>query len=283
MKGAAKTKGRRFPFRLEVYSGYDLLHEPMCEEGYMAFLGVLHGKVRVRVGIHTLEAEAGEIIFIPPNSLCISEAASQYAAIRIMSFHRSILTENMDSLEQELLYMLSVQARSTCFRMRDDHPLHARLAAYMQTAEEEFLSKEPCYKLPIRATVYLMMTALLRYYSTEKKDGEHAVYHNIMRMKSVLDRIESDIEGRATVSELAEELLLSPDHFSRIFRESVGATPVEYINRVRIERALVLLARSDMKTEEVARSSGFSGTSYFYRLFKGLVGMSPAEFRRQYE
>ena len=278
---SAKSVGKhRFPFHMTVRGGYERLHEPICDEGYMSFLGVLHGRVKIRIGLHELEAGEGELFFIPSSALFLTSAVSGFASVRIMSFHRSILTENMDALEQDLLYMLSLQARVTPLCFDSDHPLHAKLSAYLQTAEEEYLSKEPCYQLPIRASVYQMMTALLRYYSAEKKDDEHAVYHNVMRMKSVLDKIEDDHEGTLTVAELSSMLLVSPDHFTRIFKESLGVTPLEYINRVRIGRAMILLAKTSDPIESVAKAAGFSGTSYFYRLFKALVGTSPLAFKK---
>ncbi len=280
----AKPIGKhRFPFHMTVRGGYEKLHEPICDEGYMSFVGVLHGRVRLRIGLHELEAEEGALFFVPESTLLLTCAISGFASVRIMSFHRTILTENMDSLEQDLLYMLSLQARVTPLCFQAEHPLHGKLSAFLQTAEDEYLSKEPCYQLPIRASVYQMMTALLRYYSAEKKDGEHAVYHNVMRMKSVLDRIEADQNGSLTVAELSSMLLVSPDHFTRIFKESLGVTPLEYINRVRIGRAMILLSKTSDSIESVARASGFSGTSYFYRLFKALVGTSPLAFKKSLE
>ena len=46
---------------------------------------------------------------------------------------------------------------------------------------EEYLAKDVCYKLPIRANIYLMMTALLRYYCANKDESDRMVYHNVLR------------------------------------------------------------------------------------------------------
>ena len=273
---------RRFPFRMLVKGGYELLYDEACTEGNMAFVGVLHGSVDLRIGLHQIEAKAGDLYFVPPSALLLAEAVGGFASVRVMTFHRSILTDNMNSLEMDLLYMLGVQARVNPLAIDSEHPLHAPLSAQFQLAEEEYLAKEPCSQLIIRASVYRMMTELLRYYSAEKRDSEHAVYHNVMRLKGVLDRIDSDREGNATVAELSEMLLVSPDHFTRIFRDSLGVTPLEYMNRVRIERALVLLSSSEKGMDAIAKDAGFSGRSYFYRLFRAMVGISPLTFRKKY-
>ncbi len=277
-----KTAQRRFPFRMLVKGGFDLLYSEACAEGDMAFIGVLHGRVALRIGLHQIEAREGELYFVPPSALLLAEAVGGFASIRVMTFHSSILTDNMNSLESDLLYMLGIQARVNPLAIDGEHPLHAPLSAQFQIAEEEYLAKEPCSQLMIRASVYRMMTELLRYYSAEKKDSEHAVYHNVMRLKGVLDRIDSDRAGNATVAELSEMLLVSSDHFTRIFRDSLGVTPLEYMNRVRIERALALLSTSEQSMDAIAADAGFSGRSYFYRLFRTMVGVSPITFKKMY-
>ena len=277
-----KSSGRRFPFRMLVKGGSDLLFREACPEGEMAFIGVLHGRVALRIGLHQLVASEGALYFVPPSALLLAEAEGGFASVRVMTFHRSILSENMNSLEQDLLYMLAIQARVTPLAIEREHPLYERLSAYLQSAEEEYLAKEPCSQLIVRASIYQMMTELLRYYSGEKRDGERAVYHNVLRLKTVLDRIELDREGNATIAELSGMLLVSPDHFTRIFRDSLGITPLEYMNRVRVERALSLLAGGESVMDKIAREAGFSTRSYFYRLFRAMVGLSPLAFKKRY-
>lgn len=272
--------GEPFLFGMTVSSGEGRLIPATNNAEQMAFVGVLHGQISARIGVFPVEGSAGDVFFVPSGTLFFCNAKDGFASVRMMTFHSSLLTGNMDALEQDLLYMLTVQARNSLFRFGAEHPLHARLSSCMQTAADEYLEKEPCYQLPIRANIYLMMTALLRYYSAEKKDGERAVYHNVLRMKGVLDRIERDAGGKITVPELAGMLLLTPDHFTRIFRECVGSTPIEYINRVRLDRALILLASEDTPVSDVAKLAGFSGVQHFYKLFHAVIGSSPVAFRK---
>ncbi|MBP5428323.1 MAG: helix-turn-helix transcriptional regulator [Clostridia bacterium] len=274
-----KREGRQFPFEMTVRHGEGRLIPTFIREGWMSFLGVQSGKVRVQAGLFSHEATEGEILFIAPSRLLSCETVDAPAEIRLMSFHESILSQNMDTMESELLYMLTVQAKNLLFTFTSEHPLHAKLTALMDAAQDEFEAHEVCYAMPIRANLYLMMTELLRYYGGEKRGDDRVVYHNVMRMKPVLDRIENGYAEKMTIPSLAAELCLTPDHFTRIFREGVGVPPVEYINRVRLHHALTLLAETDLPVSEVAQRSGFFSMQYFYRIFRETLGDSPLSFR----
>ena len=274
-----KKEGRQFPFEMTVRHGEGRLIPTFIRDGWMSFVGVLSGKVRIQAGLFSHEATEGEILFIAPSRLLSCETVGAPAEIRLMTFHESILSQNMDTLESELLYMLTVQAKNLLFTFTSEHPLHAKLTALMDAAQDEYEAHEVCYAMPIRANLYLMMTELLRYYGGEKRGDDRVVYHNVMRMKPVLDRIENDYAEKMTIPSLAAELCLTPDHFTRIFREGVGVPPVEYINRVRLHRALTLLAETDLPVSEVAQRSGFFSMQYFYRIFRETLGDSPLSFR----
>ena len=274
-----KNAGRQFQFEMTVRHGEGRLIPAFIREGWMSFLGVLSGKVRIQAGLFSREASEGEILFVAPSRLLFCETVDGPAEIRLMSFHESILSQNMDTIESELLYMLTVQAKNLLFTFNAEHPLHAKLTSLMDAAQDEYAAHEVCYAMPIRANLYLMMTELLRHYGGEKRGDDRMVYHNVMRMKPVLDRIESDYAGKMTIPSLAAELCLTPDHFTRIFREGVGVPPVEYINRVRLHHALVLLAETTLPVSDVAERSGFFSMQYFYRIFRETLGNSPLSFR----
>ena len=58
-----------------------------------------------------------------------------------------------------------------------------------QKTYEEYLAKDVCYKLPIRANIYLMMTSLLRYYCGSKNELDRMIYHNVMRLRPIINYI----------------------------------------------------------------------------------------------
>lgn len=72
---------------------------------------------------------------------------------------------------------------------------------------------------------------------------------------------------------------LSVFRFAHVFREETGFTPMEYLTRMRIEHAKRMLEKSDMKHWEIKQAIGYTHQSYFIRVFKRVVGMTPQQYR----
>jgi len=99
------------------------------------------------------------------------------------------------------------------------------------------------------------------------------------RIKSVITHIRKHIETKITVNELAAMASLSIEHFIRMFKKETGMTPVVYLTKTKIERAMAMLVTSQMPVKAVALSLGFDDSSYFNRVFRKNVGMTPQQYR----
>ena len=79
--------------------------------------------------------------------------------------------------------------------------------------------------------------------------------------------------------QLAEEMKLSTNYLSSLFKKEMGVGYVRYINTLRIEKAKQLLRDMRYRTNEVATLVGIENSRYFTRVFKEMTGLSPAEYR----
>lgn len=82
-----------------------------------------------------------------------------------------------------------------------------------------------------------------------------------------------------SLNSICKHLLISTSYFSMIFKNATGETFVEFLSRVRIEKAMELLRNTAMKTYEVAEKIGYSDPHYFSMVFKRLSGATPTEYR----
>lgn len=78
---------------------------------------------------------------------------------------------------------------------------------------------------------------------------------------------------------VAASVNISPSHFSTIFSQETGVTFIEYLTRLRMEKAMELLRCSSMKTAEIGYAVGYRDPHYFSYLFKKRLGYTPKEFR----
>jgi AraC family transcriptional regulator len=79
---------------------------------------------------------------------------------------------------------------------------------------------------------------------------------------------------------LAAEVGVHPAHLARTFRRRLGVTPGQYLRRIRLGRAIALLARTDRSISEVAIASGFYDQSHLTNLMQRTTGLTPAQYRR---
>jgi AraC family transcriptional regulator len=80
---------------------------------------------------------------------------------------------------------------------------------------------------------------------------------------------------------LARAVGLSPFHFTRAFKQTIGVTPGRWLINLRMERAKAMLASGDGRVADVARTVGYSGTAPFTRAFIAHTGLAPQAYRRR--
>jgi len=80
--------------------------------------------------------------------------------------------------------------------------------------------------------------------------------------------------------EIADHVGLSDDYLTSCFHKELGLTPVAYLNRYRIQQARLLLKNTHKSITEIALDVGFSGSSYFSRIFRRETGLTPEAYRR---
>jgi AraC family transcriptional regulator len=127
----------------------------------------------------------------------------------------------------------------------------------------------------------LLRMLLAPFLQANNPDTISSTVEGLNRFESVIKHIQLHLTEELTLPVLAEAAGLHPTYFSNLFTKYMGISPIQYIQRMRIEKAQVLLLSSHENLDAIALSSGFEDTFYFSRVFKRLVGVSPGKYRRQ--
>jgi AraC family transcriptional regulator len=99
------------------------------------------------------------------------------------------------------------------------------------------------------------------------------------RLQRVRDYIETHLEDRLTLADLAEVACLSLYHFSRSFKQTMGMGPQRYVMRRRIDMAKTLMRRTNLPLASIAVEVGFNDQSHLTSIFRRETGTTPGRFR----
>lgn len=93
----------------------------------------------------------------------------------------------------------------------------------------------------------------------------------------IVERYQDDV----SLEDVAEHVHLNPYYFSKVFKQQTGETFIDYVTRLRLEKAKVLMENLELSLKEVCYQVGYNDPNYFSRVFKKVTGMTPTEYRAQ--
>ena len=100
----------------------------------------------------------------------------------------------------------------------------------------------------------------------------------VLRITEIL---QENVENKITLDRLAQEVNMNVNYLCRVFKQDTGRSIVQYMNELKINKAIELLKLPDTRIKEVASQVGIDDPFYFNRVFKKIVGLSPSDFRKK--
>ncbi|MCC8082529.1 MAG: PocR ligand-binding domain-containing protein [Lachnospiraceae bacterium] len=99
-------------------------------------------------------------------------------------------------------------------------------------------------------------------------------------IREAMNYIAANFSSSLTLEEVAKHVHLNPSYFSRLFKQSLGASFKEYLTQIRIEEAKRLLDHTEYSILDIAIAVGFDNQSYFTSVFKKKTGLTPGQYRK---
>lgn len=120
------------------------------------------------------------------------------------------------------------------------------------------------------------------FFSVMKSEGyiKHTIPSETGMFHRIIGYIDKNYSLPITSYDISKEFFISESYFCRIFKAHFGYPFQKYLGMYRIEKSKSLLKASDISVSEVAVAVGFNSFSYFGKIFRELVGMTPTEFRK---
>jgi AraC family transcriptional regulator len=173
-------------------------------------------------------------------------------------------------------------ARLTLFgRAGFQDPLLAQIGL---TLRREVEHPTAAGKLYVQTAAQMLAVHLLCHYTSEGEPiREPSQGLTSQQVKWVIDYIQAHLCQELSLEVLAEQTDLSPYHFARLFHQTTGEGPHQFVLRQRVERAQRLLKETGAPLAHIAVESGFANQSHFTRIFKRHLGLTPRTYRQRSE
>jgi AraC family transcriptional regulator len=156
-------------------------------------------------------------------------------------------------------------------------PLIAQLSSALTT---QMKTDADVASLYVNSVAHLLAIHLLRFYGTKKPVfQEYGDGLSQNRLKQVIEYIRANIDQDLSLEKLAELVQMSTFYFARLFKQSTGYTPHQYIIRCRIEEAEYLLRAGSLSIVEICQQVGFQSQSHFTQLFRKYKGITPKKYQ----
>lgn len=224
---------------------------------------VLRGKGAFNCDRKTIEVKEGSLVIF--NSNVLHEGISEGDI-----FDTLVIIFEMNSFSKE------IADYNVLFRnlIEDDE----KITDMLLSIYKEDIERKQGYRLAIKGKLYDLITYLFRNYVTESLSPRENTLrlHNLGRLNTVVQYIQENYSEPITNRELADLIHLSEYRFCHLFKESMGKSPINYINEVRLKKAYELIKEKDNSISEVAVKVGFSDYNNFGRLFRKYYGFPPS-------
>lgn len=100
-------------------------------------------------------------------------------------------------------------------------------------------------------------------------------------IKSVRKYIDDHYAEKLTMEDVAASVSMSPSYLAALFKEKMSMTVHDYLIRVRIEKSIELMSRRDLSIKQVMQQCGIESQSYYNRIFKKMIGVTPGKYRNR--
>ncbi len=156
--------------------------------------------------------------------------------------------------------------------------------AMFREACREYALRPPGWERGLEALTLRILLRLIREHGENLSlDAQESKVADLRRLLPSLEMIRKNLGIPIFIPALARHTGFSEAQFRRVFSRTMGATPVHYLRRVRMEHACTLLRETDQTVERIAGEVGYAEPAFFAHSFKKLIGVSPGKYRHSRE
>lgn len=214
------------------------------------------------------EVGPNEFIIVPSTKLPMSYGADDIDPWTIYWVHFS--GKDMDTFNKSFNIKLDDGAKQILLNEKG-----------LQIWEVMYQNLQMGYSAENLTNTNLCLYHFLATFLYPEKHADHKVQDEKDMIKESIFYMQNNLGGKLTVNDIAGKNGFSASHFSSLFKKSTGMSPMDYFIHLKMQKACVLLYRSEARIKDIANAIGYEDQFHFSRLFKKSMRVSPNQYRVQ--
>lgn len=267
---------------IEKFHDASFSMEPNKHE-HFELVYVKKGHAVFQISGHPVPIGPNDIVIIKPNQthklIVDSETGCEFIVLsfKFMDQRNSEFSET--SLEDFLNFVRSKEDGSfIALKVSQKNEIINVMNRILRERERADIGNELLNYLLVMELFILISRAL-------KMEWENSIKNKSPKIKELIHAsvsfINNNFERDISVGDISKFVFLSTSYFTRAFKEEIGISPMNYLLKVRVDRAKELLEESELKISDIALQVGFSNQQRFNEMFKKYAGITPMQYRKQ--
>lgn len=233
----------------------------MHQHPYYHMFHIRCGSIRFTAGQQEYRLQAGQTVLVPQGVE-----------------HGYVNEESVTMEDYEIKFQVTANPARQAVLL-SDNPLVGQLMEQILQEYADLGNRADDAAFSYMTTILHLMTRQERYEKKRSFQFADADSYSPL-VQRIVHHLEKHYAGEFSLDELAAELDYHKSYLCVAFKKETGMTIVDWLNMVRIRRAVELIVGSDQSLLQIAAMCGFSSDSHFTRTFSKYVGVTPGQFRR---
>ncbi|MBM7600045.1 AraC-like DNA-binding protein [Virgibacillus halotolerans] len=233
------------------------------EQDIVVFQYTLKGAGKIRIGQRTHDLHPGEAFFIhiPSDHTYYLPAESDGWEFIYITLFGDEVYRCYETITKEIGHVFELDVYSP--------PIQTILHTLEQVAHQQL---DDAYSSSATAYAFLMQLYAAVFHTAKEK----ALPAAITKARVFMD---NNYDNLISLDDIVAASGLSKYHFTRLFHKGMNATPIQYLTKLRINKAMELLKNEQLTVEAIALKVGFSNGNYFTKVFRSYLGVAPSTYR----
>lgn len=243
------------------------------------------GRGELKINTEPFSVDSDSFFFINSGELHSAAVDGPCRESAVLFQPRMLCFDTYDSSQSRLLQPLIRGELSFPHSLNADHPAYPAIKnEYLDIAVicrdySKRLANDISSQLFLKAGLLKILAILSSYNLIESCTADN---YKVQPLKTVLAYIRSHYQEKLYIRDLAGQINMNEQYFCRFFKDSIGQSPIAYLNEYRIRQAILLLQDTDASVMDISLHCGFNNFGNFLREFKKSTNTTPLKYRQDF-